>query len=156
MPEKYARIWALVMDSTRARLLRGLHSPDEPGQSELVMRSDAPKLRQIMSDRPGPAVALRVDRGRAAMECSRDYLAEDEREFLRQVLSLLDSHRRAGDFTSLVVFADPHVLRHLRREMGYPLKDRVAKEVPRNLLHLSALDLPRTILHDIGSDHPFA
>lgn len=153
MPTRRLKLWALAMNSARARILRGLDGNGEGAMAELVMRSESPKLRDIMADKPGRSFTSMGGGRRSAMEYSSDPVAEDAREFVRQVIALLESHRRADDFDSLAVFAEPDTLGYLRQLMPAPLREKVIKEVPKNLLHLSSHELPQVIAKEIGNGH---
>lgn len=141
MKRAVSRAWALVLNGSRCRILRGLSSPSDEALSELVLRSESRKLRDIMSDKPGRSFASKGGGRRSAMEYSSDPVAEDQREFIRQIISLLESHRRAGDFDRLAIFAEHDMLGQLREMMPQSLADLVVREVPKNLLHLSEQDL---------------
>lgn len=151
MPTRRSKLWALAMNSARARILRGLDSNGEGAMAELVMRSESLKLRDIMADKPGRSFSSMGGGRRSAMEYSSDPLVEDERAFVRQVIALLESHRRAGDFETIAIFAEPDVLGHLRQLMPPPLKEMVVREVSKNLLHLSSHELPQVIAREIGN-----
>lgn len=107
-----------------------------------------------MSDKPGRSFASMGGGRRSAMEYASDPVAEDQREFIRQVISLLESHRRAGDFDRLAVFAEHDTLGHLRQMMPQTLADLVIREVPKNLLHHSAQELAEVVSRELqdGSD----
>jgi protein required for attachment to host cells len=149
MARDKSKTWALAINSTRSRILRGLSASSEERQAELVLRSEARNLRDIMSDKPGRSFASRGGGRRSAMEYASDPVAEDQRDFIRQVIALLDSHRRAGDFDKLAVFAEHDMLGHLRQLMPQPLRDMVICEVPKNFLHLSEQELPEVILREL-------
>ena len=83
------------------------------------------------------------------MEYPSDPIAEDQREFIRQVIALLESHRRAGDFSRLAIFAEHDMLGLLRQMMPQSLRDMVIREVAKNLLHLPAPDLQEAILREL-------
>ena len=136
-----SKSWALVLNGTRCRVLRGLSGSDKDAPSELVLRSEARNLRDIMSDKPGRSFASKGEGRRSAMDYGSDPIAEDQRDFLRQIIALLESHRRAGDFDQLAIFADQDMLGHLRKMMPQSLTDLVICEVPKNLLHLSPQEL---------------
>ena len=104
--------------------------------SELVLRSESRKLRDIMSDKPGRSFASKGGGRSSAMEYGSDPVAEDQQEFIRQIIALLESHRRAGDFDRLG---------QLREMMPQTLADLVIREVPKNLLHLSAQELAEAV-----------
>ncbi len=79
------------------------------------------------------------------MEYASDPVGEDQRDFVRQVIALLESHRRAGDFDRLAIFAEHDMLGQLREMMPKALADMVVREVPKNLLHLSAQELAEAV-----------
>lgn len=144
-------IWGLAINSTRCRVVRGLSNRDGSAPAELVLRSEARNLRDIMADKPGRSFASAGGGRRAAMEYASDPVAEDQREFVRQVIALLESHRRAGDFDKLAVFAEHGILGHLRQFMPQSIRETVICELPRNLLQLSEQDLPKAILRELAN-----
>jgi protein required for attachment to host cells len=144
-----SRTWALAINSTRCRILRGLSSGHEELPAELVLRAEAHKLRDIMADKPGRSFASVGGGRRSSIEYSGDPIAEDRKDFVRQVISLLESHRRAGDFTRLAVFAEHDMLGYLRQLMPRMLADLVVREEPKNLLHLSPHELAEAVWHAI-------
>jgi protein required for attachment to host cells len=139
------RTWALVLNGTRCRILRGISGRGDDTPAELVLRFEARNLRDIMSDKPGRSFASMGGGRRSAMDYNSDPLVEDQRDFIRQVIALLESHRRAGDFDRLAVFADHDMLGHLRKMMPQSLADLVIYEVPKNLLHLSPQELAEAV-----------
>lgn len=151
-----SRTWALVVNAARCRILRRVGNNGTDAPAELVLRSEARSLREIMSDKPGRAFSSMGGGRRSAMEYAGDPIAEDQREFIRQIIALLESHRRAGDFDRLAVFAEHDMLGHLRQMMPQTLSDLVIREVPKNLLHLSAQELAEAVSHALqdGSDMP--
>ncbi|MBA3909607.1 MAG: host attachment protein [Rhodobacter sp.] len=151
MGREQSRTWALAMNSARARVLRGLAEAGVDQEVELVMKSEARNLRQSMSDGSGRDFRFRSPSRRTAPLAGSaapgsDPVGDDRREFIRQVLAMLESHRRAGDFDKLAVFAEQDVLGTLRQMLPGTLRATVVCEVPRDLVHLSAQDLPRVIL----------
>ena len=139
------RTWALVLNGTRCRILRGISGRGDDTPAELVLRFEARNLRDIMSDKPGRSFASMGGGRRSAMDYNSDPLVEDQRDFIRQIIALLESHRRAGDFDRLAVFADHDMLGHLRKMMPQSLADLVIYEVPKNLLHLSPQELAEAV-----------
>jgi protein required for attachment to host cells len=156
MARDNSKIWALAINSTRSRILRGLSPSDYGAPAELVLRCEARNLREIMSDKPGRSFASAGGGRRSAMAYSSDLIAEDQRDFIRQVIAVLESHRRAGDFGSLAVFAEHDMLGHLRQLMPQALRDLVICEVPKNLLHLSTQELPLVISRELKDGPPFS
>lgn len=146
------KIWALVLNGARCRILRGVTGSVDDAPSELVLRSESRNLRDIMADKPGRSFASAGGGRRSAMEYAGDPLVEDQRDFIRQIIALLESHRRAGDFDKLAVFAEHDMLGHLRQMMPQMLADMVICEVPKNLLHLSAQDLAEAVTRKLDDD----
>lgn len=153
MKRDNSKVWAVVLNSARCRILRGVAAHGEEAPVELVLRSESRKLREIMSDRPGRSFASQGGGRRSAIEYAGDPIAEDQQEFIRQIIALLESHRRAGEIQRLAVFAEPDMLGHLRQMMPPILSEMVIREVPKNLLHLSPHDLESAIRAELqGSD----
>ena len=150
MPLKSRRVWALAMNASRARIVRNIAGDPSDQSSELVIRSGAEHLREVMSDRPGRSFASSGTGRRSAMEYGSDPLAEDERRFVRQVVDMLDTHRRAGDFDTLAIFAEPSVLGRLRDEMPERLRAVTTCEVPKNYLQVPANDLTGLLAKEIA------
>ena len=145
MKSGLSKTWALVLNGARCRILRGVSGWGVDVPSELVLRSESRKLRDIMSDKPGRSFASKGGGRRSAMEYGSDPMAEDQREFIREIFALLESHRRAGDFDKLAIFAEHNMLGQLREMMPQSLTDLVIREVPKNLLHLSEQELAEAV-----------
>lgn len=148
------KTWALVTNGARCRILRGVGG-GEGALAELVLRCEARNLRDIMSDKAGRSFVSKGGNRRSALAYASDPIAEDRREFIRQIIALLESHRRAGEFSSLAVFAEHNMLGHLRQMMPQTLVAMVICEVPKNLLHLTAPELAEAVSRAVqdGSDH---
>jgi len=144
------------MNGARARILRGVGYGDEQGAIELVMKSEARNLRVILTDTQHPAFAARTAGPRPFAPGESDPIAKDRREFIRQVIALLESHRRAGDFEKLVVFAAQDMLNHLHKLAPQSLHDVVQCEVPKNLLHLPEKELCTVIMRELEADRPWS
>lgn len=149
MKKDTSRTWALVINGGRCRILRGLAKKGDDAVAELVLRCESRHLRDIMSDRPGRSFSSKGGGRRSAMEYASDPIAEDQREFIRQVITLLESHRRAGDYDKLAAFAEHDMLGHLRQLMPRTLADIVIREVPKNLLHLSPQELAEAVAREL-------
>ncbi|TCO72406.1 protein required for attachment to host cells [Rhodovulum euryhalinum] len=141
------------MNATRARILRGVDASGHgAGQAELVMRTRHRHLR-LMMDRhlalagPAPSPSSRPPG-------TVDALAEDERDFVRQVVQVLETHRLAGDFEHLAVFATPPLLGRLHTEMPARLAAILIAERPRCLVHLPEAELLQAVCHDLGASEP--
>jgi hypothetical protein len=78
--------------------LRGLATKGDDALAELVLSSEGRNLRDILAGKHGRSFASTGGDRRSAMEYASDPVAEDQREFIRQVVALVESHRRAGEF----------------------------------------------------------
>lgn len=156
MKRTTSKTWVLVVNGARCRILRGIPEGGDDALAELVLRSESRNLRDIMSDKPGRSFASAGGGRRSAMEYAGDPIVEDQQEFIRQIIALLECHRRAGDFEKLAVFAEHDMLGHLRRMMPRTLADLVIREVPKNLLHHSAQELADVVSRELrnGSNTP--
>ncbi|OIQ69825.1 protein required for attachment to host cells [mine drainage metagenome] len=141
---EHERIWSLVLNSTRARIVRGLGAHPEENAAELVLVSQHRKLKDIMADKPG-RTSSPIGGRRAAMGYSSDPVRDDERKFADEVVAVLEAHRRAGDFQGLAIFSSPEMLGILRPKLVEPLITCIRLEVTKNLINESETDLKRII-----------
>jgi protein required for attachment to host cells len=151
MRHDWSRLWILVINSTRARILRGLTTSGQSAAVELVMKGEVKNLREMFSERPGQETPSQDQRHLSRFERGSASVSKDRREFIGQVLAMLDSHRRAGEFDTLAIFADTEVLGLLRQMMPEALRALVICEVAKNLVHLSAESLPKVILEELDT-----
>lgn len=155
--------WVLVIDGTRCRILRRLDPAANGKPADLVLRSENRNLRTMMEQRPTHRIALHgpeagifaaTGTGRIAPTGeTADPVAEDRREFFGQIISLLESHRRAGDFARLIIVSEAEFLGPFMRMMPKALADLVLREVPKNLLHLSSQELAAVVLGEMRDGH---
>lgn len=141
--------WALVMNGTRARVLRGLEDGNGKDPIELLSRAPSTHLRDVMADKPGRSFASEGGGRRSAMELGSDPIRRDMQDFAGEVADLLETHRRAGDFHRLAIFADPHMLGILRAEFPATLWETVFLDMPMNIVSLSQDALRDRVLEHI-------
>lgn len=144
------RIWYLVLNSNRARILRGLPAEHEPDGAELSLQSRHKHLRDHLQDRPTRTYSVGSPGRRSRVEPGSDPVREDTFRFLREVAEFLDNERRADAYDGLVVVAPPETLGLWRETIGEPLAATIRDEVAKNLMRQSAHDLVKT-LRDLGS-----
>lgn len=154
-------LWILVMNATRARILRGLPGALPPAAvsgpangtaspTELVVRARQPYLRELLSGTAAAPPGALLPRGRAPAADWRRPLDADEALFCRQVSMMLEAHRLAGDFDRLAVFATPDMLERLHEAMPAGLRERVTAEIAENLVALPAAALSGRIAESLG------
>jgi protein required for attachment to host cells len=144
------KTWALAMNATHARIVRGLELTGAGRPAELVLRTENRHLKDIMADRPGRSFTSMDGGPRSAMAYAADPIREDQREFVRQVVRMLEAHRLAGDFDALAVCAAPAVTCLLRDEMPSRLAATILGEISRNVMHLPAHELALVIRDNIA------
>jgi len=134
--------WGLAIDGARARIVRDLEVDLDgaPIPEELGLEVRPKRLGEIMSDRPGRSHDS-VGSARSAMEYASDPVREAERDFCQEVLWLIGSHHRRGDFDRLVVAAAPRMLGLLRDRRSRDIAAATVAEVPKDYTHLAPADL---------------
>ncbi|MDP2063781.1 MAG: host attachment protein [Phaeovulum sp.] len=137
--------WALVMNSTRARILRGVRKGGHQGAPELVLRAPHRALRGILSGVPRDAAPPPGPGRCPALQCTSDPVREDATAFVEEVVVLLETHRKAGDFDRLAIFASQEVLGTLDKHLTAGLKAVTSSEVARDLMQESEPDLMRSV-----------
>jgi protein required for attachment to host cells len=142
------RVWALVMNSTQARIMQGIAKGENGGAPDLILLAEHRKLRDIMSDKPGRSFSS-VGRGRAAMEYASDPVKDAKRAFAEQAITLLHQHFVKHDFTHLAIFAGPDMLGLLRDGLPADLKHAVIIDMPKNLLHETPQELRRIVTEHV-------
>lgn len=135
------RIWYVVMNSNRARILRGLPEPHVAAGSELSLQSRHHKLRDHLDDRPTRSFSSGSLGQRSAVEPGSDPLREDLVHFLTDVQDFLTAELRANAFDGLVIVAPAEVIGLWRQVVNDPLAAAICAELRKNLVHLSAHDL---------------
>ena len=138
-----SKFWALVLDSSHARILKGLE--EEPPPPEIEMHAEAHKLRDIMSDKPGRSFSSTGEGRRSAIEYGSDPLREADKDFLRKVIATLEDHREAGELERLAIFAEPRMLGLLRTLLPAALRRVVVHEMAINLVHVAPHELPQVL-----------
>jgi protein required for attachment to host cells len=143
---KQDRLWALVLNATQARVLRGVKRIGATSEPELLLQAEHRHLSAIMADKPGRSFAS-VGGQRSAIEYASDPVRDAERAFAVEVVELLERHRLAGDFDRLAIIAAPEMLGLIRLTLTDGLRAITGPEVAKNLLHLSAPELQLAVAH---------
>ena len=116
-----ASTWGVALDGAQARILRDLH---------LDMSAQALPEELTLDLRPQGAAPARE-------APVADHEASDGGAFCQEVLWLLGSHLRRGDFDRLIVAAPPRVLAELHARRNRTLAVATVAETAADLLHLS-------------------
>jgi len=157
MPIEKRKIWALVMNSAHARIVRSLgwrpgDDDDSSVPAELEFQIEPKQMRDIMADRPGRRFAS-VGSRRSAMEYGSDPLGEETRALIRDVIETLEKGRRKGNFRELAIYAEPQVLGELRKMLPKPLQDAVTQQATANYVNLAPQELAEKLAADLGVPH---
>lgn len=139
------RVWYLVLNSNRARILRGLPAPHEPAEAELSLQSRHHHLRDHLQDRPTRTYAIGSPGRRSGVEPASDPVREDSLRFLHDVQEFLSAEQRAQAFDGLVVVAPPETLGLWREGLSEPLALAIRAEVAKNLVRQSSHELVETL-----------
>jgi protein required for attachment to host cells len=144
---KTERVWVLVADSSRARIIRSpeLRAKDDRHLADLVLESEHKPAREIMADKPGRSIAS-VGARRSAMEYRSDPVRLQTEQFAGAIADQLERRRAAGEFDRIVVVAEPRTLGAIRRKLPQQLAATVAAEVAKDLTKLPPDELRAAIV----------
>jgi protein required for attachment to host cells len=147
MELKPLRIWVLVADGARARVLRNVVTHERAAEplEELVFTSPKKQLREIMADKPGRGFASAGAARRSSMEYHSDPVHEEQQAFAETLVSVLDEHLVAGDFDRLAIIAAPRMLGDLRQALSETLRSVTVAEISKDLTKLTVLDLRHAV-----------
>lgn len=127
------RVWAVVADGARARILKNIgHSTDA---SMISLEADKTPVGELMSDQAGRTFSS-VGNSRSAMAAASDPVRENEKAFADQLSTLLEKSRRENAIDSLIVVAAPRTLGDLRLTMSPQLQKIVDVESNKDLTGL--------------------
>ncbi len=148
MSAKKNMTWVLIADSSRARILcTKSRLEDLVPVEDKVFRNTHPRLRDILSDRPGRTFDS-VGAGRHAMAYSSDARREDERAFAVRLGDALQESLRSNAFDQLVVVAPPKMLGDLRDKLPADVRKVIKAEVAKDLTHVPNPEIP-ALLEDV-------
>lgn len=125
------RVWFLVADGRRARLL------NEKRRGAALVESWSMEIGAEDTydprDRP-PRSFDRVGAGRHAMDKGRSLHEQEEVNFLNRVAQRITGAEKHGEFDHLVIAAPPRALGLLREKLAAAVLTRVRAETPKDLL----------------------
>ena len=148
MSAKKDMTWVLIADSSRARILSTKSRLEDLAPvDDKVFRNSHPRLRDILSDRPGRTFDS-VGAGRHAMAYSSDARREDERAFAIRLGAALQESLRSNAFDQLVVVAPPKMLGDLREKLPADVRKIIKAEVAKDLTHVPNPEIP-ALLEDV-------
>lgn len=139
--------WILVADGTRA----AIYGNDGPGRGiyraiEKDFAIDLPShVGDMVSDQEGRA-ANPGGNGHHSMGPRTDPRRHRETEFIRSVASVLEEAALTKSYDRLVLVAPPKALGDLRANLASHATALVTRELDKDLVHLSELELEKHLL----------
>lgn len=143
------RIWYLVMNSNRARILRGLPLPHVAADAELTLQSGRQRLRDFLNDHPTCSYSSTSPDQCSAIDLGSDPVREDTIRFISDVLDFLAAQRKANAFDGLVVIAPTGTLGLWHDEVTAPVAETIRCEVAKNYVRLTPIELVTAIRHQL-------
>lgn len=126
--------WVLVCDGKKALILRNEGDADLLNLRRASVTEQAnPATRDQGSDAPGQGFAPGGTRQGSLGET--DYHAIEEERFADVLAADLNKGALAQAYKELVVVAPPKILAELRREFSKHTQERIAAEIPKDLVH---------------------
>lgn len=136
MTQHEHKLWILALTVSRARILRCADRQDDP--AELILAAEAPHLRTYLAmPQLNPS-------------SPPDPVAEDRKDFFRQVIALLDCHRRACDFDLLAICAEDDVLYPFAAMLPPFLLAATVRAIAHPVFYDAPDDLRRIVASRIG------
>ena len=125
--------WIIVADSSRARIF-SMEDVRSPLQEITDMLHPASRLREqdIGTDRQGRTFDSR-GQGRHAKEGDVSIKKQEAINFSREIANYLDSGCNKNLFEKLIIIAPPEFLGLLRKDIGNTTKNRVSREIGKDL-----------------------
>ncbi len=135
------KTWILIADAAHARVLQsnGHGKPLVP-VPQFEMHADLPRSHDLGADRP-TRTHESVGTTRHAVEPRTDPHRELKRAFAVLVAERLKEAATAKSFDRLVIAAPPVMLGDLRCALHKQVSDKVAAEVPKDLVKIADQDL---------------
>lgn len=144
---KATRTWILIADGARARVFLN-EGPGKGLKSALTgeFSTDLPPTREVMADRPGTAVPGAGPRHGYAPRV--DWHQFEKRRFAAGMAGVLNAAVRRNAFERLVLVAPPEPLGALRAKLDPATRQRVVREIGKDLTGLADHDLPTRLEGD--------
>ena len=143
--------WVVASDGGRARIFSMTREPATFVEvQELVSHSQHQTNRELTSDASGRIANVKGGHSSHAMEPRSNAHDLAEEAFANRLVKKLEQAADKDLFESLVIFADPRTLGHLRQLMSKRLAARIAREVNRDLVGISPDALEQRVRAELG------
>lgn len=145
-------MWALVVNSERARILFDPLGQGAVGEDEELVRSPNENLRAALSQITNAGADSGVI-GQQADDYRRTHEAADMESFAKTINSALMVHLDKGKFGRLAIFASAPMLRHINLCFDAALRATIVMEHVANIAHIDESGLRKMVrqfLHTPG------
>ncbi len=137
--------WVVVADSAKARIFSRNKKFSPLEELETLVHPESRLHRQdLVSDRPGLVHESRTP-GESANEEPTDPKVVESQVFARDIAHRLREGRLAGNYSSLVLVADPRFLGVLRKCMDEDTRRVIDHEVAKNVTRGDIDQITRTV-----------
>ena len=146
---KHPRIWFVIADGSRARIVVPTEKPGAYATLRELVSADAHlSSHELGSDSPGRAQES-AGIGRHAIEPRVDMHDQAKERFAQEVAAALNTAAAQDEFDSLVLVAPPRIAAPLRHALTAGVRGKIAGELAKDLTktpndelgsHLAALE----------------
>ena len=135
----------LVCDGRKALFLRNMGDAQFPNLAvaEVLKAKPNPPTSKQGTDKPGRVLDRASGRHSAVDQTDWHMLEEDH--FAREIASALQLREQAGEVSSLIVVAPPHILAELRALFPHRLKAAVVEEIHKDLTKHPIYEIERLL-----------
>ena len=134
--------WVVVCDGSKALFLQNAGDSKFPNlQTREVLEQKVPPTSEIGTDAPGRSHSS-VGNGRSAVE-QTDFHTQQEDEFLRSILTKLDTAIQAGNIKSVILVAPPRAIGVLRQGYTHALKRAVREEIQKDYVKMPVYEIEK-------------
>ena len=142
MPKRRAT-WIVIADSSRAQIVT--RREDQTGFDIVTALQSADahaSSHELGVDRPG-RMQESANPAHHVIEPRVDAHEESTLEFLRMVAQYLNENATSTEVRSLVLFAPPRALGHLRKMLNAAVTRKISAAAPKDLTRVPFADLPK-------------
>lgn len=139
-----APLWALVVNSERARIMFDPLGQGAVGTREELIRSPNDNLLDTLSKMSAPG-ATSNSLAKEAREYRLHREAEDMASFAKVIARTLSFHFAKGDFGSLAIFASRQMLQQINLCFDPGLRSTIVLEHVANIAHVSETGLRKMV-----------
>lgn len=134
--------WVVVCDGSKALFLQNAGDSKFPNlQMREVLEQKVPLTSELGTGAPGRSHSS-VGPGRSSVE-QTDFHTQQEEEFLRSIISKLDTAVQAGNIKSIILVAPPRAIGVLRQGYTHVLKKAVREEIQKDYVRMPVYEIEK-------------